>query len=399
MIYNGEVLFMKDIEKLKRWRLILGKESELSFANMNEDSPIALSAEETAMDKALEEIYSSKRFGDIGNANSGTGASMPKASQWMGDIRSLFDKDIVKIIQQDAIERCGLKDLLLEPEIMDEMEPNIELASTILTIRSHVPDKSKESVRRFIAKLVEQINKMLESDIKRVITAAMNKQEHSPIPSASAIDFKYTINKNLKNYNKELKTIIPDRVFFFDRVSTSDSKKWTVILDVDRSGSMGESVIYCSVLSSILASISSIKTKVIVFNDEVVDLTEQCSDPVDLLYGFELGGGTDINKSVKYCQSLVENPSKTMMFIVTDLYEGGNAGQLLTRLRDLKDDGVTVVCLLAITDSGKPSYDVDLSQKISNLNIPCFACSPQKLPILLDCILHHRDLSILEKSH
>ncbi len=387
---------MKDIEKLKRWRLILGKESEAAFASMNENSPIPLSEKDNAMDQALEEIYSSKRFGDIGN--SGTGASMPKASKWMGDVRSLFDKDIVKIIQQDAIERCGLKQLLLEPEVIEEMEPNIELASTILAIRSQVPEKSKESVRMFIRKLVEQINKMLENDIKRVITASINKLEHSPIPSASAIDFKYTINKNLKNYNKELNTIIPDRVFFFDRVATSDSKKWTIILDVDRSGSMGESVIYCSVLSCILASISAIKTKIVVFDDEVVDLTEQCSDPVDLLYGFELGGGTDINKSVKYCQTLVENPSKTMMFMVTDLYEMGNAGKLLSRLRDLKDSGVTVVCLLAITNSGKPSYDINLAQKISNIGIPCFASSPQKLPLLLDCILHHRDLSILEKS-
>lgn len=395
---------IKDIEKLKRWRLILGKEIESSFEHMNDDSPIPLSAKESAMDTALEEIYSSKRFGEVGSGDGGGGLSggkggtMPKASKWMGDIRSLFDKDTVKIIQQDAIERCGLKQLLLEPEIIDEMEPNIELASTILTIRSHVPEKSKESVRAFIRKLVEQINKMLEGDIKRVITAAMNKQEHSPIPSARAIDFKYTINKNLKNYNSELKTIIPDRVFFFDRVATSDSKKWTVILDVDRSGSMGESVIYCSVLSCILASISSIKTKVVVFNDEVVDLTDQCSDPVDLLYGFELGGGTDINKSIQYCQTLIENPSKTMLFMVTDLYEGGNAGNLLRRLRDLKDSGVTVVCLLAITDSGKPQYDIDLAQKISNLHIPCFACSPQKLPTLLGCILHHRDLSELEKT-
>ena len=388
---------MKEVEKLKRWRLILGKESEAKFDNMNDNSPLRLSEKESAMDKALEEIYSSKRFGELG-ANAGKGEAMPKASKWMGDIRSLFDKDIVKIIQQDAIERCGLKQLLLEPEVLEQMEPNIELASTILAIRSHVPEKSKDSVRLFIQKLVEQINKMLEGDIKRVIRAAMNRLEHSPIPSAAAIDFKYTINKNLKNYNKELNTIIPDKVFFFDRVATSDSKKWTVILDVDRSGSMGESVIYCSVLSAILASIASIKTKVVVFNDDVINLTDQCSDPVDLLYGFEIGGGTDINKSVNYCQTLIENPSKTMMFMVTDLYENGNVGALLIRLRTLKDDGVTVVCLLAIGDSGKPFYNIDLAQKVSNLGIPCFACSPQKLPLLLECILHHRDLSVFEKS-
>ena len=382
------------MEQITRWRLILGNEVEETLASMNNSPSVPMSAEELLMDKALDEIYSSKDFVEIGGQGGGNGRSFPKASQWLGDIQTIFDKDIVKIIQNDAIERCGLKKLLLEPSVLENMEPDINLASTIMLLKNQVPEKSKDAVRKYIKKIVEDINKKMADDVKRVITSRLNKTKHSPIPAASAIDYKYTIKRNLKNYNTELKTIIPEKVYFFDRANRSDSNKWTIILDVDQSGSMGDSVIYSSVLSCILASISAIKTKVVAFDTQIVDLTSKCDDPVDLLYGFNLGGGTDIHKSLVYCNSLVENPSKTLMFLISDLEEYGNTSRMLAQLKFMKESGVTVVCLLAISDQGTPHYDHAMAEKIGKLDIPCFACSPNRLPELLDCALNHKEFLI-----
>ncbi|OON96736.1 MAG: hypothetical protein ATN36_04840 [Epulopiscium sp. Nele67-Bin005] len=387
------------MEQLQRWRLILGKEVEEELQQLNDGEQL-LSEEQLLMDKTLSEIYGSQRFSKIGangegSKSAGKGKSFPNVSKWFGDIQTLFDKDIVQIIQNDAIERCGLKELLLEPEILETIEPNISLASSLLALKDNVPQKSKQSVRIFIRKIVEDINKKLSEEVRKVISSQHNKNAHSPIPLASAIDFKYTIRKNLKNYSSELNTIIPEKVYFFDRDSKNDTNKWTIILDVDQSGSMGESVIYSSVLSCILASISSLKTKVVAFDDEVVDLTKKLDDPVDLLYGFNLGGGTNINKSLKYCQTLIENPSKTILFLVTDLYEGGNVSEMLQRLEFMKQSGVKVVCLLAISDNGTPCYDHQLAKKVGNLNIPCFACSPNNLPELLDCAINDKDMKHL----
>ena len=302
------------------------------------------------------------------------------------------------VIQGDAMNRCGLKQLIFEPELLENLEPDVNLASTILMLKDQIPKRSKESVRVFIKKIVEEINRLLEQDIKRVVTASLNRRSHSPIPSAAALDFKTTISRNLKHYNTKLKTIVPEHFYFFDRTSTTAANKWTVILDIDQSGSMGESVIYSSIISCILASMSSLKTRIVAFDTKVIDLTEKSDDPVDLLFGFQLGGGTNIDLSVAYCQQFIENPAKTLFFLISDLEEGGNRAALLRRLEEMKTSGVTVVCLLALADGGRPYYDAQMAQKIATMGIPCFACNPQMLPTLLERALKGQDLQQFQKE-
>ena len=378
-------------EQIRRWRLILGRESEERFSGM---ADAALSPEQDLMDQALAAIYNyNHQWQDFSGKGAGHGPSDPQITRWLGDVRTLFDKELVKVIQNDAVNRCGLKQLVLEPELLENTEPDTSLAATILMLKEQIPARSKDSVREFIKKIVEQINKLLEQDIRWAVTAAINKRKHSPVPSAAALDFKMTITRNLKHYNPELKTVIPEHFYFFDRTSTTAANKWTIILDIDQSGSMGESVIYSSIISCILASMPSIKTHIIAFDTTIVDLTEKSNDPVDLLFGFQLGGGTDINKSVAYCGQFIENPSKTLFFLISDLEEGGNRAALLRRIEDMKESGVTIISLLALADGGKPYCDEQMAQKIANLGIPCFACSPQLLPELLEKALKGQDLS------
>jgi len=383
---------MEDKDRIRRWRLILGEESQKQFEDMGGFEKKLLSQEQVLMDQALAAIYNRERSFS-GGQGAGKGASRPHISRWLGDVRNLFDKELVKIIQTDAMERCGLKQLIFEPEILEQVEPDISLASTILLLKDQVPKQSKDSVREFMKKIVEEINKLLADDIRRAVTSAVNKKQHSPIPSAAALDFKTTIRRGIKNYNKELKKIVPEHYYFFDRSTQTAANKFTVILDIDQSGSMGESVIYSSIMSCILASMSALKTRIVAFDTEVVDLTEKMEDPVDLLFGFQLGGGTDINKSIAYCSRYIENPKRTLFFLVSDLMEGGNRAGMLRRLQEMKESQVTVVCLLAIADGGKPYYDAQMAGRISALGIPCFACNPQKLPQLLERVLKGQELT------
>ena len=364
---------------------------------------MSLTQEQDLMDQALASIYNRTELGGFGNgkqgaSGAGKGPSNPQITRWLGDVRTLFDKELVKIVQADAMERCGLKQLIFEPELLENLEPDVNMAATILLLKDQVPKRSKENVREFIKKIVEQINQLLESDIRRAVTAAVNKRQHSPIPSASALDFPTTIRRGIKNYRPELKKIIPEHYYFFDRTTLTAANKYTVILDVDQSGSMGESVIYSSIISCILASMAALQTRIVAFDTQVVDLTEKCEDPVDLLFGFQLGGGTDINKSIAYCQQFVENPKKTLFFLISDLMEGGNRAGLLRRLEEMKESGVTVICLLAIADGGKPYYDAQMAGKIAAMGIPCFACNPQLLPRLLERAFRGDDLSGCRKE-
>lgn len=383
--------------KIRRWRLILGQDSQERFEQMG-NAP--LTREQDLMDQALAAIYNRTESGGFGmqGGGAGHGASSPQITRWLGDVRKLFDKELVTVIQSDAVNRCGLKQLLFEPELLENLEPDVGLAATIMLLKEQIPKRSKDSVRSYIKKIVDEINRLLEQDIRRAITASVNRKKHSPIPSAAALDFKTTIARNLKNYNKELGTIVPEHYYFFDRTSTTAANKWTVILDIDQSGSMGESIIYSSVMSCILASMASLRTRVVAFDTNIIDLTEKCEDPVDLLFGFQMGGGTNIEQSVAYCEKYIENPSKTLFFLISDLEEGGNRAGLLRRLEEMKASGVTVVCLLALADGGKPYYDAQMANRIAGLGISCFACNPEMLPQLLERALSGQDLLAFEKE-
>ncbi len=391
---------MEAEQKISRWRLILGQDSQNRFGQMG---GFSLTAQQDLMDQALAAIYNRTESGGFGvkgpgRAGAGQGPSNPQISRWLGDVRSLFDQELVTVIQSDAVNRCGLKQLLFEPELLENLEPDVNLAATIMLLKEQIPKRSKDSVRRFIRKIVEEINRLLEQDIRRAVSASINRRKHSPIPSAAALDFKTTISRNLKNYDPGLGTIVPEHYYFFDRTSTTAANKWTVILDIDQSGSMGESVIYSSVMSCILASMASLRTRVVAFDTNIVDLTEKCEDPVDLLFGFQLGGGTNIEQSIAYCEKYVENPAKTLFFLISDLEEGGNRAGMLRRLEEMKASGVTVVCLLALADGGKPYYDAQMAQRIAGLGIPCFACNPQMLPQLLERAFAGQDLGAFAKE-
>lgn len=379
------------IENLKRWRLILGEDANKGLEDMSGE-PLSLSEEELLMDSALAAIYGNDKENGNGSGKAGgSGMSNPQITRWLGDLRSLFDSMEIKVIQNDAITRKGMKQLFFEPEMLEQLEPDIHMGSMILMLKDQVPKRAKDNVREYIRKIVEEINRHIADDVKRAVTSAMNRREHSPIPSAAALDYKMTIRRNLKNYNKERKVLLPEKFYFYERVSKSSAR--TVILDIDQSGSMGESVIYSSVMGCILASMNALKTHIVAFDTQIHDMTDLSDDPVDLLYGIQLGGGTDIEKSVKYCADLIVEPNKTTMFLITDLYEGGNRNGLLRRLSELKESGVNLIVLLAISDAGKPFYDAQMAEKIAGLDIPCFACPPEKLPELLALALNKKSLA------
>lgn len=376
--------------QLRRWRLILGDN-----ASTLEAAP--LSDSEQIMDQALGLIYEGNGQDDSSARSAGRGASSHKLAKWLVDVRNHFPKDVVSVIQADAIERKGLTQLLLEPESLQNVTPDINMVSNLLALKDAIPEKSKDSARALIKAVVDQIMKKMETDLRRAVTGAVNKKAHTPIANFSSTDWKRTIERNLKNYDVATKRLIPERFFFFER--SQKQKNWTVILDIDQSGSMYESIIYSSIMGAIFASMPVLETHVVAFDTNIMDLTELCrNDPVDALFGFQMGGGTDINQSVSYCQTLITEPKKTIFILISDLYEGGVRQGLLRRLASMKDDGVIVITLLALTDSGRPDYDKALGKEISNLGVPCFACTPDQLPEMIGAALKGHDLKRFETT-
>ncbi|WP_423802304.1 VWA domain-containing protein [Neobacillus sp. SAB-20_R2A] len=373
-------------EKMKRWRLVLGNASESQFQT-GLDGGSLLSAEEVLMDEALAALYDQGKGAGLGQSGG------YHLSKWLGDVRTFFPDDVVSVIQADAIERKGLSQLLFEPETLRNVKPSIEMVATLMTLKGKIPERTKDTARELVRAVVEEIKLLLENDVQRAVKGAINRQKRSTVPSgANYIDWKYTIQRNLKHYDLDRKIIIPERFYFFNH--KRKSSQWNIILDIDQSGSMADSVIYASIIGSIFASIPALKTHVVAFDTEILDLSERCKeDPVDMLFGIQLGGGTDINKSLAYCEQFISDPGKTIFILISDLYEGGNQAGMLRRMKEMRESGVKVIALLALSDKGVPSYDESNARRLAAMGIPCFGCTPELLPELLEDALMGKDLS------
>jgi Mg-chelatase subunit ChlD len=293
-------------------------------------------------------------------------------------------------MQQDALDRLGLKQMLLEPEMLEAVEPDVHLVATLLSLSHVMPNKTKETARMVVRKVVDELERKLSNPLRQAVTGSLNRSIQNRRPRHNEMDWDRTIRMNLKHYQPDYKTVIPHtRIGFGRRTSALRD----IILCVDQSGSMATSVVYSSIMAAVLASIRSVRTSLVVFDTAVVDLTEMLDDPVDVLFGTQLGGGTDINRAMAYSQGLVRQPQDTIVVLITDLYEGGNRDELLKRAASMVASGVQLITLLALDDRGAPGFDQQLASKFGLLGIPCFACTPNLFPDLMAATIARRDIN------
>ena len=364
-------------EYLKRWRLILG-------GNEADGTGITLTPEEQRIDQSLEAVYDSDRRG-------GLGSSAPKVSRWLGDIREFFPQTVVQVIQRDAIKRLNITSLLTEKEMLETVVPDVHLVATLMSLSRVIREKNKEMARQVVRKVVDELLRKLSAPTQQAVTGALNRSARRRNPRYNEIDWKTTITKNLKNYQPEYKTIIPEVRIGYGRKRKAMKD---IILCLDQSGSMGTSVIYSGIFGSVLASIPAVNTRMVVFDTAVVDLTDDLQDPVDLLFGVQLGGGTDIARALTYCQGVITRPQDTVLVLVTDLYEGGDPREMRKKFVSLVNSGVQLIVLPALNDDGAPSYDKNHAEFLANIGVPTFACTPDKFPDLMAAALSKQDIGM-----
>ncbi|MFI2185507.1 DUF5682 family protein [Streptomyces sioyaensis] len=377
-------------ERLRRWRLVLGGSGA-------DGTGCELRGRDAAMDGALASLYGresgdgGKRAGG-GRRSAGLGASAPGVARWLGDIRTYFPSSVVQVMQRDAIDRLGLSALLLEPEMLEAVEADVHLVGTLLSLNRLMPETAKESARAVVRKVVEELEKKLANRTRAALTGALDRSARISRPRHRDIDWARTIRANLKNYLPEYRTVVPERLIGYGRAAQSMKKE--VVLCIDQSGSMAASVVYASVFGAVLASMRAIDTRLVVFDTAVVDLTDQLDDPVDVLFGTQLGGGTDINRALAYCQSRITRPAETVVVLISDLYEGGIRDEMLKRVAAMKASGVQFVTLLALSDEGAPAYDREHAAALAALDAPAFACTPDLFPEVMAAALEKRPLPI-----
>nr|WP_243717769.1 VWA domain-containing protein [Actinomadura sp. KC345] len=355
---------------------------------------MTLTGDDARMDGALEKLYGAG--GDEGRPRrgrrgTGLGDSAPSVARWLGDIRTYFPSSVVQVMQRDAIERLDLTRLLLEPEMLDAVEPDVHLVGTLLSLNRVMPDRARESARAVVRKVVRDLERRLAQRTRSAVGGALDRSARVLRPRRLAdVDWERTIRANLRHYLPEHGTLVPERLIGYGRRRQAVERD--VILAIDQSGSMAASVVYASVFGAVLASVRSLRTSLVVFDTNVADLTGQLHDPVEVLFGTQLGGGTDINRAVAYCQGLVGRPNDTILVLISDLYEGGAREDLLRRVAALTSAGVQVVVLLALSDEGAPAYDHENAAALAAMGVPAFACTPDAFPDLMAAAIERRDL-------
>lgn len=377
---------VSDSERRRRWRLLLGAAVDDVWADADEAGGPAgavLRGDDRRIDAALGALYdradpaASRGRGRTG----GLSRSKPSVVRWLGDIRRYFPTPVVQILQRDAIERLDLRQLLLEPELLHSVEPDIHLVTLLVELNRHLPDETRATARLVIARVLADIERRLGDHTRQAVRGALSRSARTRRPRPGDIDWPTTIAANLRHWLPEHRTIVPERLVGHGRRQRSLARD--VIIAVDQSGSMADSVVYASLFGGVLAQLPALRTSFVAFDTAVTDLTAHLHDPVEVLFGVQLGGGTDVANALEYCRRLIERPRETVLFLVSDLYEGGNGEPMRRRVAELVESGVRVVVLLALGDEGTPAYDHDRASELVALGVAVLSATPGEFPAVL----------------
>lgn len=366
---------MNHTEQLNRWRLILGKQAgnQIPF---RADGTLEGGISCPDLEDALDFLYS-REYGEDVRREGGTGASKLTAASWITKIRRLFPRETVEILERHALERYQLTELLTDKEVLEKLEPNQELLKTILQLKHLMKGEVLETARRIVRKTAEEIGEKLRQDIRRSLLGSLDRNSPSQVKSIRNLDVKKTIQKNLRHYDMENQRLCLEQICFHSR--THKYSQWRIVIAVDESGSMLDSVIHSAVMAGIFARLPMLDTRLVIFDTQVVDLSAHLDDPVETLMSIQLGGGTNIGGALQYCASLVENPHKTMVVLVSDLCEGGSISGLLSVSRGIIESGAKLVCLTALDRDANPAYDRRTAGYLADLGAFVGAMTPEAL--------------------
>lgn len=369
---------------VRRWRLVLGRYAEDSMGDAG------LSAADRRADRALDYLYAREleQRGLRQDRKVGAGSRDPSQLTpltWLSEIRALFPQSVLETVQSHAIDRLGLTDLLSDPATLDGLEPNRDLLRALLTFKGNANAAVQAKIREVARKVVEEIVRRLKPSVDRALSGRRNRLRRSQLKRMQNFDWRATIRDNLRNYDPVRQRIIVDRLRFHGM--SRRQLPWTIILCVDQSGSMGNSVIYAAVMAAILTGLPAISLQLVVFDTNVVDLTSEASDPVSVLMSVQLGGGTDIAKAVAYCEQKVTQPTRTIFVLLSDFCEGGPAAPLIAAVRRLASARVTLLGLAALDDGAIAIYDRAMALRLADAGMQIAALTPDRFAEWLGSVI------------
>ncbi|GAA3456452.1 VWA domain-containing protein [Dactylosporangium matsuzakiense] len=372
---------------LQRWRLVLGAAADGAFGRGGAAGGAGgggvLDATGEGQDAALDWLYGRdeelQRRGvrrQQGQAG-GDGPSIVTTVDWLDQITRLFPKETVERLERDAVERYEIHDVVTDPAVLARIEPNETLLRAVLRTKHLMNPEVLQQARRIVEAVVRRLLERLATEVRRAFTGARSRKP-SRFRLARDFDVRRTIRTNLGHYRPAERKVYVEQAYFFSR-SRKHIERWQLILLVDQSGSMAGSVIHAAVTAACLWGLPGVKTHLVTFDTDVVDLTDDIDDPVEVLMNVQLGGGTDIARAVTYGAQMVEQPRRTIVAIISDFYEGGDPHLLVRQVKSLVEQGTRVLCLAALDEQADPVYDPAMAQRLADVGAAVGAMTPGEL--------------------
>lgn len=371
-----------NLDIISRWRLVLGNDAErhgLGLSNHGEgrNGEVDLSRIEDLVGFLFEDDAETLGIKPSEDRQGGAGASTMTVPKWVDQVSELFPNNVKEVMEKELVKRRGISELLEKPELLEKVEPNTDLVKTLLVHKDLLNPKARIVARKIIKQVVEQLKEKMKLQIEQAITGAIRRDRHSPRRVYRNLDLKTTVKRNLKNYDRDSNKLLVEKLYFF--ASERKRKPWHVIVNVDQSGSMLDSAIFSAVMASIFYELPSIKTSLVLFDTQVVDLSDQLGEPVDVLLSINLGGGTDITQSLQYCRQLVREPAKTIVVTISDFFEGRPEKDLVDQTRVMSDSGIRMIGLGALGYDARPEYNKNTAKKLRKVGMDILVCTPERL--------------------
>ncbi len=366
---------MQDPHILARWRLVLGKVAEshgISCTGQADAERV-----EQLVGFLFEPGEGDEGGGRSSDRSAGLGPSQLTVPDWVDAVNELFPHQSKEVMQKELVRRRGIAEIMEKPELLEKIEPNLELVKTLLTHRELMNPKTRILARKIIDKVVEELKRKMQVQVEQAITGAIRKDRHSPRKVFRNLDLKTTLRRNLQNFDSDSGKLLVDQLFFY--AAERKKKPWHVIVVVDQSGSMLESAIFSAVMASIFAELPAVKTSLVLFDTQVVDLSDRVGQPVDVLLSIQLGGGTDITQALMYAHGLVRQPQRTIVVLITDFYEGRAESDLVAQTRLMADGGLRMIGLGALGYDARPSYNKPTAGRLRKVGMDILVCTPEKL--------------------
>jgi Mg-chelatase subunit ChlD len=364
---------MSDKARLVRWRLVLGESAEEALG-------CGLGGADAERDAALGFLYD-REYGpgrNVRQSKKGGGESQLAVPEWVNAVHELFPKRTIERLEKDALERYQLQEMVTNPEVLQRAQPNVTLLKAVLHTKHLMNAEVLALARLLVRKVVQDLMEKLARPVQQPFTGALDRRKRSHLKVAKNFDAETTIRRNLAQFDPEAKKLYIRTPHFFSRVRRQVDR-WQIIVLVDESGSMMDSVIHAAVTAAIFFGIKSVRTHLVLFDTAVVDVTDQCNDPVETMMKVQLGGGTDIGQALAYAAGLVENPRRTIVVLISDFYEGAPEQRLLNTAKQLLESGVTLLGLAALDERADPNYDRALAGKLVAMGAHVGAMTPGEL--------------------